>query len=316
MVSKYSVAVLMSTYNGEKFLEEQVRSIMCQALVRVHLFVRDDGSNDNTRYILNKMMREFPNKMTVKYGKNIGYAHSYFELMKLSMLNEFDYIAFADQDDVWSDNKMYTLSGAFYYGSEVPQLSFSNGNVIEKDKKKGELYYGVPSTKSIISVRYRAFYGMTFLINQSLLKVILATDLDSITGLGHDDWIMMVSVNTSRIAYVNQNLINYRQHNGNASGIKSSAANIGSISQLVKVVTGIRRRLSHWAFVNSSYAQYILEHIPSEYILADQLAFLQQLSHANSNVRTRFKLLFSSYFTAGSFSQDIILRILLILKKI
>lgn len=316
MVNNYSVAVLMSTYNGENFLEEQIRSIMRQELVKIHLFVRDDGSSDRTNMILNKMKHIFPNAITIQYGKNIGYAKSYFELMKLSTVREFQYIAFADQDDVWANSKIYTLLNAFKYNSDVPQIAFSNGNVIKNDEKKGKLYYRIPSTKSIISVRYRAFYGMTFLINYSLLNVILSTDLNSVTELGHDDWIMMVAVNTGKISYVDHTLIDYRQHNSNASGIKSSARLIGNVSKIIKVLSGIRQRLSHWAFVNSFNAQYVLERIPKEYILDNQLDFLYQLSHSNNNTHERIKLLFSNYLTAGSFSQDIILKILLILKKI
>ena len=97
-----TVLVLMSTYNGEAYLTEQVESILKQADVNVKLLVRDDGSTDNTLRILNKYATE--EKLDYITGKNINWMHSFWTLV--NMAHGADYYAFADQDDIWFPDKL------------------------------------------------------------------------------------------------------------------------------------------------------------------------------------------------------------------
>lgn len=92
------VIVLMSTYNGEKYLKEQIDSILNQVKVEVFLMIRDDGSSDNTIAILKEYERQNRNIKIIK-GKNIGVGNSFMQLLYNSA--EAEYYAFADQDDVW-----------------------------------------------------------------------------------------------------------------------------------------------------------------------------------------------------------------------
>ena len=92
----------MSTYNGEKYVEEQIKSIMKQT-VPVDLLVRDDGSTDSTLVKLEDLQKKYPQINIVK-GENIGWRSSFFELLKIS--GEYDYYAFADQDDIWYEDKV------------------------------------------------------------------------------------------------------------------------------------------------------------------------------------------------------------------
>ena len=88
------VQVLLSTYNGEKYLKEQLDSIIAQKGVDVHILARDDGSKDDTI----KILEGYENIDIIK-GSNIGVCKSFFELINKS--GEYDYYSFADQDDVW-----------------------------------------------------------------------------------------------------------------------------------------------------------------------------------------------------------------------
>ncbi|MDC2816372.1 glycosyltransferase [Leuconostoc suionicum] len=317
MINNNSIAILMSTYNGDKFLEEQIISIFRQRNIgKVHLFVRDDGSSDNTLKLLSKIKNRYNNQITIIPGENVGYAKSFFELMKLPQLGEYDYIGLSDQDDTWKENKLDILTKSFKYSRDVPQLVFSNGIVVAKQKTMGKIYEVPPVTRNIISVRYRAFYGMTFLFNRTLLNVILESNIDDISGLGHDDWIMMVVVNVGEIIYVDQPLVNYRQHSNNASGIKTSAKNRADLSKILQVIMNLKNRLKHWSLVNSSNANYALEHIDEECMLVEQKDFLKNISEANKNLSVRVRLLYSKQLNVGSLAQNVILKILLISKKI
>lgn len=97
------VAVVMSTYNGEKYLSEQIDSILTQKDVHVELFVRDDGSTDTTRDIISNFMEKNKN-IHADFGENLGWAKSF--LTELFSVPSFEYYAFSDQDDVWKPEKL------------------------------------------------------------------------------------------------------------------------------------------------------------------------------------------------------------------
>ena len=122
------VLVLMSTYNGEKYLGQQIESILAQEKVDVHLMIRDDGSTDNTRNVLKRY--ENNDRITIKYGKNTGVGVSFLKLLYVNM--DADYYAFSDQDDVWKKDK---LIAGIRKLEEIngPALYASNQTVTDKD---------------------------------------------------------------------------------------------------------------------------------------------------------------------------------------
>ena len=99
---KPRVQVFLSSYNGEKYIEEQIDSVLQQKGVEVRILVRDDGSNDKTVDILEMLYKK--GKINFYKGENIGYAKSFLNL--LTHDNKADYYAFCDQDDFWLSNKL------------------------------------------------------------------------------------------------------------------------------------------------------------------------------------------------------------------
>ena len=100
------VNILMSTYNGEKYIEEQIQSILNQEEVIIKLYIRDDGSTDNTVKIIESFNKE--NIVLFKMS-NIGWKKSSLELTKLVEYHDDEYYAFSDQDDVWKKIKFQLL---------------------------------------------------------------------------------------------------------------------------------------------------------------------------------------------------------------
>ena len=88
------IEILMSAYNGDKFIEEQIESIMRQRDVDVHLTIRDDGSSDETVSVIKKLQVKYPNAISVHVGENIGYRKSFLRLLDLAV--DADYYGFAD----------------------------------------------------------------------------------------------------------------------------------------------------------------------------------------------------------------------------
>lgn len=97
---KNKVCVLLSTYNGKKFLEKQLNSLFFQTYKNFDLLIRDDGSNDDTLKILNKY------KINYIKGENIGIVRSFFKLLEIALRKGYEYFLFCDQDDIWELNKI------------------------------------------------------------------------------------------------------------------------------------------------------------------------------------------------------------------
>lgn len=98
------VLVMLSSYFGERYIQDQIDSILCQQNVEVSLIVRDDGSKDGTCEIVQKNAVNDPRIRLIR-GDNIGFRRSFFELLLNAPLN-YDYYAFSDQDDIWESDKL------------------------------------------------------------------------------------------------------------------------------------------------------------------------------------------------------------------
>ena len=123
------VLVLLSTYNGEKYLREQLDSVLSQEGVDVSLLIRDDGSKDGTLNIL----KEYSVKDNVNYyeGVNCGPSESFHDLMRHA--KGYDYYAFCDQDDVWNNDKLITAVRLLEEKKQdLPLLYCSNLNVVDE----------------------------------------------------------------------------------------------------------------------------------------------------------------------------------------
>ena len=129
------IDILLSTYNGEKYLEQQLQSIIEQSCADWHLIVRDDGSTDQTLCILDKFAKQDPRISVFTDEKgNIGALRSYEELLKKS---ESDYVMFCDQDDVWLPEKIsHTAEGMqdaeSKFGVKTPLLVYSDLQVTDE----------------------------------------------------------------------------------------------------------------------------------------------------------------------------------------
>ena len=125
-----SIAILMSTYNGEKYLGAQLKSISEQSLINdIAVYIRDDGSSDSTVSIVKKWMEKI--EITLYEAPNVGPARSFWELLCNSNIVA-DYYLFCDQDDIWDKAKVEE-SVSVLHGNCV--LSICNSRYIDKYQK-------------------------------------------------------------------------------------------------------------------------------------------------------------------------------------
>jgi len=213
------VQVLLSSYNGEKYIKEQLESILNQQGVEVHCLIRDDGSTDSTLEILNEFKLSNKNIESIE-GENIGYQNSFMELVSLS--SDFEYYAFADQDDIWLQDKLIKgIEMLTCYDNSIPLLYHSNAQVVNS---KLEYMYKLRDTDPFYEVEKRFLLngfvlGCTCIFNHSAKKIVLKSDIDF--KIAHDFWIPILCVLFGTVVYDSNSYILYRQHNGNVYGSKN-----------------------------------------------------------------------------------------------
>lgn len=212
------VYVLLSTYNGEKYLQQQVNSILKQNHVDVILCVRDDGSNDNTVGIL-KEYNKLRN-VDVDFANNIGWKKSFTELLHRVSLIENAYYAFADQDDVWKENKLYKAIQKL--SDEVPMVYHSNVSQTDGNLNYlGERFSTNFKPSCIFPNYFFDGYGVgsTIVFNSKLLKIVQQYKPTKATN--HDAMIMLLGNLFGKVVYDSKSYIQYRRHEDSATAFSS-----------------------------------------------------------------------------------------------
>lgn len=126
------VAVLLSTYNGEKYLEEQLNSLCNQTYSNLEIVIRDDGSSDGTCDLIKKYQQKH-NNIKFEEGTNLGFIKSFFCLLELA---DADYYAYCDQDDIWLENKVELAVQALNKADGTkPNLAFGNSDYYDENMK-------------------------------------------------------------------------------------------------------------------------------------------------------------------------------------
>lgn len=208
------VQVLLSAYNGKKYIKEQIESILNQENVEVFLKIRDDGSTDGTKEIVKEMAMK--NKNIIFYeGENLGPARSFMELVEKA--GEFDYYAFADQDDVWKKEKLISAINKLEKSKNMPCLYISalevvdkNLNTIEIKKVTGNFTFEGEIIKNFAT-------GCTMVFNKKLCNIINSYCPKYI--IMHDSWITRICYAIGGNVIIDENsYIKYRQHEDNVVG--------------------------------------------------------------------------------------------------
>lgn len=211
------VAVLMSTFNGEAYIKEQLESIIAQEGVEVHLFIRDDGSSDQTCEIINNFKTNNPDIELIQ-GVNLGPARSFLELIGivLERCKEYSYYSFADQDDIWKTEKlssaieMLEREGADTYYSAVQLYSKDEriNGFVKSGKKLSDKEFMLRNTAP----------GCTIVFSSEIAKLVSKYNPNWLEM--HDSWIMRVTICTNhKIVFSKNPYILYRIHGNNTCGV-------------------------------------------------------------------------------------------------
>lgn len=213
------VIVLLSTYNGEKYLAEQINSLLKQEGVSVEIIVRDDGSTDSTCDMLNR----WQSQGVIKWysGGNAGAAGSFMELLYNSP--DAEYYAFCDQDDIWFPDKLIRGISAIKEKktNNVPVLYFSAQTLI--DEESNIIGHSIPKRLFTFgeSLLRNPAAGCTMIFNKATRDLIIKNPPRYVYM--HDMWLYMScqAVNGTIIFDPKPSML-YRQHGNNVVGCKQS----------------------------------------------------------------------------------------------
>lgn len=211
------VQVLLSTYNGERFIDDQIKSILEQAYPNVDIFVRDDGSSDQTVAKLKEWVNQ-SNRVTVIEGGNMGVISSFMELINQSS-DDYDYYCFCDQDDVWMPDKVknavkmlseYQVPAMLCTSTQMVDINLNNLAVWPKAPERSPSFYNALVENIAV--------GTTITYNKAAMQLLRATHVDSKKLLMHDWWGYLVISAFGEVIFDPTPSIWYRQHGANVVG--------------------------------------------------------------------------------------------------
>lgn len=213
------ILVLLSTYNGEKYLEELLRSLYAQKSVELKCIIRDDGSTDKTCNILKKFCETHPG-FTYECGNNIGVVESFNALTRNELTEEYEWFCFCDQDDIWHDKKLIIgLNMLQHLKQNIPLIYCSDLNLVDETGCYiGKMRDYIPKITPYKACIRNCSAGCTMIFNVAALRLYRM-------GIGkrmemHDYWMHLIGVYLGKIVYDDKAHIDYRQHPNNVVGAK------------------------------------------------------------------------------------------------
>ena len=236
------IDILMATYNGEKYLAEQLDSIINQTYHNWNLLIRDDNSTDRTLEIIQDYQKKDNRIKLLKDNEgNLGIVKNFEELLKNS---ESEFIMFSDQDDIWIENKLDVYLKTAEKIKIKGFLLHSDAILFDKNKSnilKDTFIFKKAINKGLENVFFNYFVqGATILISKEIKNFILPFPKEVYL---HDRYIHLISELFFERIFVNEALIYYRQHGDNQIGAKNTIRELLSKRyfderdrQLIKVI--------------------------------------------------------------------------------
>ena len=216
------INIVMSTYNGEQFLAEQIDSIQQQTFKDWQLLIRDDGSSDQTPEIIKSFVAQDPRIVFINEHdrENFGVIKNFFTLIKH---DKADYYFFSDQDDVWLEDKLETmLAAARQYPDQLPLMVYTDLCVVDQNLQvmnqsmiRSQSHHA--NTELVQELTENTVTGGVAMINHALAE--RWRTLDNI--IMHDWYLAVLATAIGKLVYIDQPGELYRQHDNNGLGART-----------------------------------------------------------------------------------------------
>lgn len=240
------VDVLLATFNGEKYLEEFLDSLALQENVKINLYISDDNSSDQTLDILSKYNKQFK-KLIVLRGPENGPAENFFSLLKHG---DSEYVAFADQDDIWEKDHLEKSVSRLNGWSDSPALTFCDVLEFYSDGTKNRVWPNLNREPSAMQLGVQNFArGCTIVFNKCAKNLILEKPVSGV--IMHDWWIYLIISSCGEVIYANSVEINYRVHDNNFIGVSRKTRGLRerlkqpwpTVAQIEKLLENYQERM-------------------------------------------------------------------------
>lgn len=239
------IDILLSTYNGEKYLREQLDSLFVQTNKDLKVLIRDDCSNDKTLKIIEEYKNIYFDKIQIidNKGINLGSSRSFFELLRHS---HSEFIAFCDQDDIWIADKLNSLM-QFYnenvFCPDKPVLIHTAATVVDKHLnvlKEQTVLFNKNKCGMEHSLTWQVFQndvtGCTAMINACMRDIVNRINFSQYEIIQHDWLLALIAYLNDAKIYLPAETVKYRQHEKNVVGVKRQ----GFFSRMhLKLLNGI-----------------------------------------------------------------------------
>ena len=214
------IDILLATYNGSKYLHEQLDSILSQSYGNINVIIRDDGSSDNTVMIIKEYEQKDSRVRLLNDNLgNLGFVRNFEELMKNSTS---EYLMFSDQDDIWYNNKVETSYKRIKAieeknGKSCPILVHTNSKIMNYETRTKSLFISDCAKNSSFENSFFNFFvqGSTMLINGSLKREALPFSKEVYL---HDRYLHLIAEFIGIRSYIDVPTMDYRQHSNNEIG--------------------------------------------------------------------------------------------------
>jgi glycosyltransferase involved in cell wall biosynthesis len=242
-----TVTILLCTFNGERFLAQQLASLERQTFKNWKLIASDDGSSDQTKSILQAFRRSLePGKVKIVDGPRRG-APANFLFLACGKNLVSKYYAFCDQDDVWEADKLARAIGVLEQaGLDVPALYGSRTSLIDENGKTTGLSPLFPKTPTFRSALVQSIAGGNTMVFNQKARELLAFCGDDIDIPSHDWWLyQVISACGGHVHYDAYPSVRYRQHPQNVIG-----SNMGLVARMRRVRMLRQGRFRYWSQLN------------------------------------------------------------------
>lgn len=213
------VAVLMSAFNGGRYILEQINSILSQLRVEDRIYIRDDCSNDDTVEKINGL--NCNQIILVQSSKNMGFGKSFMKLIQ-EVPDEFDFYFLADQDDIWMPGKKERALDGFFE-NETPKMICTRLRIVDEHLRPigvSPNYIVAPSFRNAICQNIAT--GCTIALNNSAIKLMKNVPFSCYEGerlYYHDWWLYLNMSYFGRVVFDAEPSVLYRQHGRNQIGM-------------------------------------------------------------------------------------------------
>ena len=269
------ISIVMCTYNGEKYIKQQLNSLVNQTYKIFEVIVQDDCSKDNTI----KIVKEFENNLPLKIyinKENIGFNKNFEEAI---LKSNGDFIALCDQDDVWENNKLQILieeigdSTLIYSNSLLVDSQLNSLNKTLKDRLKIDF---ISSFSAVNFLFNNCVSAHSMLFKKELLEYVRIPE-----NFYFDEYIAAVAASLNGVKYIDKNLVLYRQHDSNA--LKKDDSDVKFLEKTIK-----RSKLNKKLFNNNKQLLKIKEILKLEIICEKDKQILKKLKEFYEDYENRF----------------------------